>query len=181
VSDLQAISSEAVPRSEPLCQRYAPIVEPTFGFAIYAALWFAVVGVIAGVIVFKVLPVGPIADNVDLPESTIRPLALLGAIVASAWPFMAWARGKRKRARAFVRFAAIATGTVRPGAAFVQNAGWRSQVDLEYGGVRFWVYAFFVAQPAPGAQAYALVLPGARYALAFDEQGTATATKVNRG
>ncbi|MEO8846304.1 MAG: hypothetical protein ABI591_26800, partial [Kofleriaceae bacterium] len=112
------------------------------------------------------------------------------------WPFVWWARRKRRRAREVIRDGAMCAAVVATSktdrmaqvaarvamAATGQSMGgvhWE-RVEFDHDGIGYAGVAPFDRRPPNGTPTQVLFKPGAKYALAFSPSGHAFVTKAHR-
>jgi hypothetical protein len=194
VTDLERFQAG---RDDALIRKFSHRIEPTWGFIAYGVLWLCVSGLPA-----VVLPLGAALVMKSLGFSNDGVVATVAIwillVVGWAigwWPFVWWARRKRRRAREVIRDGALCTAVVATSTTdrlaqiaarlamaaagqSMSGAHWE-RVEFEHEGIRYAGVAPFDSRPSNGTPSHVLFKPGAKYALAFSPSGHAFVTKVH--
>jgi hypothetical protein len=187
MTDLEAIRDAPIPRPEPLCRRYAGRMSPLLGFIGYGVLYFAavvntaVLGVLFGL--GSLFPAPPAGQQQPGWVVGILTAGMVIAFLGAWWPYVRWARNRRRAHRAVVREGALVEGRVTQarqvwfrGAPIVTGKvafsvqGREHVVGTSFGGP--------VTGFVEGAQVPVLALPGARFAAVFPDGARLQVGKV---
>jgi hypothetical protein len=115
VTDLEAVKSSAPPRPEAICRRLARRGAPLFGFLAYGVLYFFVVvntAMLGALFLALILLERAGASAGSIGSSVLFSIVVAAAGLLSAWPFVRWARRRRRQWQDLVRDGTLLDGHV---------------------------------------------------------------------
>lgn len=181
MSDYETLSGEPVPRSEPLCRRYARRLESPWGFVAYGVLWFFVACGLATLALFAGIALA--GDHAGRVAMGLVIAGWVGGFVFAWVLFALWVRSRMRPARRLMREGTFVAGAVTRVDRLSMRGAPFSVVKIAFvhDGRDVIASVSVGGHPtgvAPGAIVPVLYLPGYRYCAAFAVDGQLVAGSV---